>query len=265
MSHWGAHCQCDSLPLTLTPGLRCQPGFSSVQKQVAQSAHPSGMGAVGCDPRAFTGLSHHPCWASGKLPGLLGLRATVRTWLSSPAGPPPGEDTGGAEDPGGCRNRPGGSGKSWWLVSGEDLGRTHLSEIPEPGARKEVEHPSLGDSPASPVRPTLHPAEATRQPPHQACSRVPTLHLLGPGMHNSGQNHSQAPCVRGQDLVSRRPGFCAVSLEKEESPESYGDRLLVPAPALSPPPPPNTQRGHWERPEPLELGGLRGLPRAREP
>lgn len=147
MSHWGAHCECDLLPLTLTPGLRCRPGFSSVQKQVAQSARPPEMGAVGCDPRAFTGLSRHSCWASGKLPGLLGLRAVVRTWLSSPAGPPPGEDTGGAEDPGGCRNRPGGSGKSWWLVSGEDLGKTHLKEIPEPGARS---IPAWGTPPPPP-------------------------------------------------------------------------------------------------------------------
>ena len=86
---------------------------------------------MGCDPRAFTGLSCHSCWAPGKLRGLLGLRAVVRMWLSSPAGPPPGEGTGGAKDPGGPRNRPGGSGKSWWLVSGEDLGKTHLSKIPD--------------------------------------------------------------------------------------------------------------------------------------
>lgn len=118
---------------------------------------------------------------------------------------------------------------SVWEGPGEDTSER------DPGARSQEGGGAsqLGGLPRLPRETHPHQAEATRHPPHQACSRVPTFHLLGPGMHNCGQKHSQAPCVWGQDLVSRWPGFCAVSLEKEESPESYGDRLLVPAPALS--------------------------------
>lgn len=76
-------------------------------------------------------------------------------WLFSPAGPPPEKAQAGLKTRVGA-GTPGGSGKSWWLVSGEDLGKTHLSEIPDSclGARKEAGALQPGGLPHRPVRPT---------------------------------------------------------------------------------------------------------------
>ena len=68
-SHWGARCQCDLLLLTLTPGLRCQPGSSSVQKCVTQSGHSQGRGLRAVTPGPsqvclITPAGPPECWAA---------------------------------------------------------------------------------------------------------------------------------------------------------------------------------------------------------
>lgn len=134
-----------------------------------------------------------------------------------------------------------------WGGPGQDPPERDPGQLP--GARKEAEHPTLGDSPMSPVRPPrtqLRPQDT----PHTKHARGSQLSISWGQARTTLGKSTAKPLVSGARTGSPDDPASVPSLwgkRRVLSPESYSGCLLVPAPALSSPAPcphlpPHTQK-----------------------